>query len=161
MDLTKILVTSLIPLIIPPSIAYADYFTISKNKNADIFEGVKEEYNPIRVGLEFERDGILYVPFVGIEGNDFEFGFDVGLKQKISGWYSKETIGLGYESKEFKRHDFRQNVHISLGVGKDFGDWYLGGIFDHYSIGNKITKQELNKKNNGINTFGLQIGRKW
>jgi hypothetical protein len=160
MSLTKFVGTSIVTFLIP-SLVYADSFTVSKSKIFNVFGGVFEKYDPIRLGLEFERNGIIYSPFIGMEETNFEVGFDFGLKQKFGKIYSKEGLGVGYESKKFERHDFRNNFHIIFGLGVDMEEYFIGGVYEHYSIGNAMTRYELDKKNDGINTIGLQLGIKF
>ena len=44
----------------------------------------------------------------------------------------------------------KRGARDCFGFGLDFKDYFIGAVYDHYSIGNDITGYEKNKKNNGI-----------
>ncbi|MEK6760982.1 MAG: acyloxyacyl hydrolase [Nanoarchaeota archaeon] len=144
---------------------------ISKSEISGVFGGVTERYNPTIVTAENEYEkaiGLnpLLSVFYGRYREDYEAGFDIGLKYNADDLYFKSGIGTGYESKKFEKQLTRINIHVKIGLGfeRQIKEHRIsmGAVFDHRSNGNSFLKNfgidVNNEPNNGVNTVGYEVG---
>lgn len=163
--------------------AYRINPSISFKKNAGIFKGIKENYNPLAFNLGFEFplgkifDYYTITPFFSKVNDNYEAGIDVGLKEMFLqnnnlSPFAQLDAGAIYVSEDFEEHERKENFHFSIKgglefiTGRDFNITMSAGI-DHFSWGKKAFKNLRgnfnadNKGNKGMERYVLSIGIIW